>query len=88
MWRLKERHVDEFNSEAYKTSLLVAWLGGKYLGQGSLEECEQFIKSELRKHRPSGTDHIGEIRTGRGPIIIRNIYSWEDRKNAGDSLVR
>lgn len=88
MWRLKERQVDEYNFAAYKTSLLVAWLGGKYLGQGSLEECEQLIKSELCKHRPSGCDYIGEIRTGRGPIIIRNIYSWEDRKHAGDSLVR
>lgn len=88
MWKLKERQVDEYNFAAYKTSLLVAWLGGKYLGQGSLEECEQFIKTELRKHHPRGYDHIGEIRTGRGPIIIRNIYSWEDRKHAGDSLVR
>ena len=88
MWKLKERHVDEYNFTAYKTSLMVAWLGGKYLGQGSIEECEQFIKSELRKYQLRRYDHMAEIRTGRGMIIIRNIYSWEDRKHAGDSLVR
>ncbi len=85
MWKLKERHVDEFNFTAYKTSLLIAWLDGRYLGQGSRGECEQFIKSELRKCSRGG-DHVAEIRTGRGSIIIRNIYSWEDKKHARDSL--
>ena len=84
MWRLKSREVDEYNYTAYNTCIFVAWIGGRYLGQGSMEDCEKLIMQTLRKFIGRG-EVVAEIRTGRGAIISKNCYLWEGRKTCEGS---